>query len=220
MILLDELKNILFQNKDICYLCKEKIEDNKSYICIDCYENLEIINGRSKIGFEYISDSYYSLSYNRFLREKMSDYKFNGKNYLYKPFGDIMVNTAKMMGIHEEIDIIMFVPSHRRKEAVRGYNQAELLANYISNSLKKPLSRKKLIKTKYTKDQSVLNRLDRMLNLKKSFEIRDKEEIKSKKILLIDDIITTGVTLEEASKILLNSGARKIVGLTLTSSKI
>lgn len=217
--MLDELKNILFQNKDLCYLCKNKTE-NLSYICRDCYENLEIINGESKVEFKYMSRSYYSLAYNRFIRDQLSDYKFNGKSYLYKPFGEIMVNTAREMGIQDEIDLIMFVPSHRRKEAIRGYNQAELLGDYISKALKKPLSKKNLVKVKSTKEQSALNKLDRRLNLKESFQIRDKEEIKGKNILLIDDIITTGVTLEELSKILLNSGARKIVGLTLTSSKI
>ena len=217
--MLDELKNILFANKNICYLCKAKIEE-ESFICIDCHENLEIINGRSKVEFEYMSESYYSLAYNRFIREQLSDYKFNGKNYLYKPFGEIMVNTARELNIQENIDLILFVPSHRRKEAIRGYNQAELLGDYISHALKKPLSRKNLVKLRKTKEQSALNKLDRRLNLKESFQIRDKEEIKGKNILLIDDIITTGVTLEEVSKVLLNNGARKIIGLTLTSSKI
>lgn len=218
--MLDEVKNILFSNKNICYLCKEKIEDNDTYICGDCSQNLEWINARSKVEFEYMSESYYSLAYNRFLREKISDYKFNGKNYLYKVFGDIMVKTARDMEIYEDINLILFIPSHRRKQGIRGYNQAELLAKYISNSLNKPLSRKNLVKVKSTREQSGLNKLDRMINLKGSFKIRYKEEIKGKKILLIDDIITTGVTLEEVSKLLLNNGAKKIIGLTLTSSKI
>lgn len=216
--MLDEVKNILFSNKGICYLCKDKTGDYDSYICRDCSQKLEWINARSKIEFKYISDCYYCLSYNRFLREKISDYKFNGKNYLYKAFGDIMLKTAKE--IPEEIDLVLFVPSHRRKQAIRGYNQAELLAKYIANSLNKPLTRKNLVKVKSTKEQSGLNKLDRMINLKESFKIKDGEEIKGKKILLIDDIITTGVTLEEVSRVLLNNGAKKVIGLTLTSSKI
>lgn len=218
--MLEEFKSILFLNKDICYLCKEKIRNNNSYICIDCSQNLEIINGKSKIDFEYMSGSYYSLSYNRFTREKLRDYKFNGNNYLYKPFGEIMVNTFKKVGICEEIDLILFVPSHRKKEAMRGYNQAELLGKYMSTSLNKPLSRKNLVKVKHTKDQSGLNKLDRRLNLRETFKIFDKERIKGKNILLIDDIITTGATLEEVSKILLNNGVRKVIGLTLTTSKL
>ena len=217
--MLDDVKNILFANKDICYLCKDKI-DNKAYICEDCKSKLEWIGARSKIEFKYMDTCSYILVYNRFLRDTLSDFKFNGKNYLYKPLGHIMVQGARQMDIGDHIDLVLYIPSHRRKEALRGYNQAQLLAKYISQSLDIPLSRKNLIKIRKTREQSGLNKIERMSNLKKSFQIRDKREIKGKNILLIDDIITTGVTLEEASRLLLENGARKVTGLTLTSSKI
>lgn len=201
-------------------MCREQRDNKKPYICVDCYENLEIIDGEINIDSAYLHKSYYSLTYNRFIRDKISDYKFNGKNYLYKPFGEMMVNTAKKIEIHKQIDLIFYIPSHRRREAIRGYNQAELLAKYISISLDKPLSRKNLIKIKQTREQSGLDKLDRKLNLRGSYRIKDPKEIKGKKILLMDDIITTGATLEECSRVLLRNGAKEVIGLTLTSSKI
>lgn len=201
-------------------MCRENNANEKGHICKDCYSNLDVVDKEMDIDLQHIHKIYYSLSYNRYLRDKMSDYKFNGKSYLCKSFGEIMVDTVIKREIDRDLDLIIYIPSHRRKEALRGYNQAELLATYLSKSLNKPLSKGNLVKIKWTKEQSGLNRLDRIINLKESFHIKNPEEIKSKKILLIDDIITTGVTMEECSRVLLNNGSKEVIGLTLTSSKI
>lgn len=214
-----EIKNMFFM-ENICLMCKENKPDSTKYICEDCYSNLEIVNKESYVDLPYINKTYYSLLYNRYLREQIANYKFNGKSYLYKAFGEIMVDTIKKKEIHKNIDLITYIPSHKRKEAKRGYNPAELLASYISKDLNIQISKDNLIKNKLTKEQSGLNRLDRTTNLKDSFTLKNKEEIKGRKILLIDDIITTGTTLQETSKVLMENGAKKIIGLTLTSSKI
>lgn len=214
-----EIKNMFFM-ENICLMCKENKPDATKYICKDCYTNLEVVNRESYVDLPYINKTYYSLLYNRYLREQIANYKFNGKSYLYKTFGEIMVDTIKKKEIHKNIDLITYIPSHKRKEAKRGYNPAELLASYISKDLNIEISKDNLIKNKLTKEQSGLNRLDRTTNLKDSFTLKNKEEIKGRKILLIDDIITTGTTLQETSKVLMENGAKKIIGLTLTSSKI
>ncbi|MBU5310738.1 ComF family protein [Tissierella carlieri] len=217
--MLQTLNSLLFPTKHICLFCKEKNGSIKGYICKECYENLEVLNREVQIDSIYINKVYYSLSYNRFIREMMKNYKYNGKNYLYKPFGEIMIRTIENKKIAEDIDIIIYVPTHKRKEALRGYNQAELLAVYISKNLEKPLLRENLIKTKWTKEQSHSNKIDRIINLKGSFQIKDSSEIERKKILLVDDIITTGVTMDECSRVLINNGAKEVIGIALTSSK-
>lgn len=210
---------MLFPTKHICLFCKEKNGSTKGYTCKDCYGNLEILDREVEIDSNYIKKVYYSLSYNRFIREMIKNYKYNGKNYLYKPFGEIMLKTIENKKMAEDIDIILYVPTHRRKEALRGYNQAELLANYISKNLEKPLLKDNLIKTRWTKEQSHSNKIDRIINLQDSFQIKAPIEIKGKKILLVDDIITTGGTMEECSRVLINNGAKEVIGLALTSSK-
>lgn len=216
--LLQTLNSLLFPTKHICLFCKEKA-GNAEGICKDCYGNLEILDREVEIKSSYIKSAYYSLSYNRFAREMIKDYKYNGKNYLYKPFGKIMVKTIKSKNIDKNIEGILYVPVHRRKEALRGYNQAELLARYISENLNRPLLHDVLIKIKWTKEQSHSNKIDRMINLKDSFQIRNSNIIGDKRLLLVDDIITTGATMEECSKVLVNAGAKEIIGLALTSSK-
>ncbi len=200
-------------------MCKERSGNAKGYICKECFNNLEVINKEVFIESPYISKAYYSLLYNRFMREMVKKFKYEGKNYLYKPFGGIMVDTIKSKGLENKVDLIAYIPAHRRKEALRGYNQAELLASYIAEKLDKPLLKNNLVKLKWTEDQSHSNKAERVVNLKDSFHIKNPDEIRGKKILLIDDIITTGATMEESSRVLMNNGAKEVIGLALTSSK-
>lgn len=200
-------------------MCKERLGNANGYICKECFNNLEIIHKEITIDSPYINKVYYSLLYNRLMREMVKKYKYEGKNYLYKAFGEIMMGTIKTNGLESHIDIIAYIPAHRRKEALRGYNQAELLASYIAEKLDKPLLKNNLVKLKWTEDQSHSNKAERIVNLKDSFHIKNPTEVMAKKILLVDDIITTGATMEECSRVLINNGAHKVIGLALTSNK-
>lgn len=213
------IHNLLFPTNNLCYLCKETKDIIHDYICDDCFSRLEFVHREISIDSPYITTAYYSLIYNRYMREVISDYKFNGKSYLYKPLGDLMLRTIKEKRLIEDIDLIMYLPSHRRKEAKRGYNQSQLLATYLGKALNIGVSHNNLIKIRHTKDQNKLNRHERLNNLKDSFKVKDRREIGNKSILLIDDIITTGTTMSECSKVLIENEARAVYGLALTSSK-
>ncbi len=215
--MLKSLNELIFPRNNTCLMCKERNIDVDKFICKTCYNNLEIVDREISIDSDYIEKIYFSLIYNRFVRDRIRNYKFNGKNYLYRPFGEIILNTYYKS--HIKIDKIAFVPMYRRKEALRGYNQAELLGKYLSKKLDKPLV-KDLVKIKNTGDQSHSNKLERIENLRHSFKIKDKKPINGLRILLIDDIITTGGTMDECSRVLKEAGAREIIGLAITSSKI
>lgn len=212
------LLNLLFPTRELCYLCKEKTEHLVGFACSDCRDMVIYKNKDVDIDSIYIHRAIYAISYNRFIKESIHDFKFNRKSYLYKPLAEVMVNTMKEMKI-VNADLIMFIPIHRRKEAIRGYNQAELLAKYIANYFDTPISKNNLIKVKWTKEQNTLNRVERLNNLKDSFVIRNPQEIHNKNILLIDDIITTGSTFNECAKLLMDNGAKSITALALTSNK-
>lgn len=213
------ISSLLFPTKNLCYLCKETKESLSDYICRDCLKLLEIIHREVKLDSPFIKSVYYTLIYNRYMREIVADYKFNNKSYLHKPLGMLMLRTIDERDISKDIDLIIYVPSHRRKEAKRGYNQSELLATFIGKKLEIEVSHNKLIKIKHTRDQNKLNRFERQKNLLGSFKLKNGEELRDKRILLIDDIITTGSTMEECSRVLINNGVREVMGLALTSSK-
>ena len=212
------ITNILFPGEYICLFCRENRSIFSKYICTSCMELIEVVNREVDLELPNIEKTYYSLLYNKFIREKFHAFKFQGKSYLYKPFGEILIDTIKIKNIEEEIEAILFVPIHRRKEALRGYNQSELLGSYIAKKLDIPLLSNHLLKTRWTVDQNKLGKVERKNNLKDSFKAINIEDFKDKEILLVDDIITTGTTMEECGKVLVEKGARKVYGLALTSS--
>lgn len=176
-----------------------------------------MVNQYFHIDSPYIEDAYYSVFYNRFIKEVIKDYKYKGKNYLYKTLGEIILDTIRAWDIRP--DRITYIPMHRRKEALRGYNQSRLLAIYIGEAMDIPLIDGNLIKYKNTKDQSHSDKFQRSENLKDAFRTKDPRQIKDKDILIVDDIITTGSTMAEISKLLMENGAKAVRGIALTSSK-
>lgn len=212
------IHNLLFPTRDICYICREKSKGMEGSICKNCYGLLEIVNREVELDFPYVKRAYYAIVYNRLGKEIVGDFKFNGKGYLYRPLGELMVNTIYDRDIGP-LDMVIYVPSHRRKEALRGYNQSRLLAEYIAQVLEIPISHDNLIKTRHTKEQRTLNRHDRMINLRDAFKVKDSSEIAGKRLLLIDDILTTGSTMLECGKALMDNGVKEVIGLAITSSK-
>lgn len=213
------VNRLIFPSHNMCYLCKERENDIKDFICSGCREYLEIINRKIEIDSPDIDWVYYSLVYNRKMKEMVTQYKFHKKSYLYKPLGRLMLDTINFYDLKDQVDLIVYVPMHRRKEAIRGYNQCQLLANILSKELDIPISHNNLYKIKNTKSQNKLDKSHRLDNLKDSFGLKDSLEIKNKRILLLDDIITTGSTMAECGKVLKIGGAKNIIGLALTSSK-
>ena len=104
---------------------------------------------------------------------------------------------------------------YKTKQSVRGYNQCELIAKELSKELNVNFEKNNLIKIKDTKTQSTLSKSQRKENIKGAFQINNEARIKNKKIILIDDIYTTGSTVNECSRILKKSGAKEIIVVTI-----
>lgn len=113
----------------------------------------------------------------------------------------------------ENDHIISFVPIKRTKQAFRGYNQAELIAVSVAGIIGLPFCRT-LVKSKSTKDQSGLPREQRKKNLRNVFTCINSGKVKDRSIILIDDVYTSGSTMNEAAKTLIRSGASEVIGLT------
>ena len=151
-------------------------------------------------------------------------FKYNFIAKLGEELGKILLKGASIHNLPLP-DIIIPVPLHPRRLRWRGFNQAEILSNYLSENITPgffiPVSKNNLIRTKYTSAQMNIKKYtERQENIHNAFAIKNPLEIKNKTIWLIDDISTTGSTLFECAKVLKANGAKKIYALVLARQEI
>lgn len=112
------------------------------------------------------------------------------------------------------VEAVIPIPLHRKRLVERGFNQAALMAAQVAGALKVPLELRSLQRIKATLPQVGLSRSERTVNLRGAFSVMEKAKVSGKRLLLVDDVYTTGATLSEASKSLLRAGAREVHVLT------
>ena len=194
--------------------------------CIGCNNNDYLLceNCREKLVFspyktDYINNldcTYISCKSSPLLKTIIHRFKYSYKEELGNILGDLLSNTLKVHNISENY-ILVPIPLHISRKFWRGFNQAELLAKMISKKRSIPV--KNLLKrNKKTHSQAKLKRIDRINNLKNAFFLRSsfsKIDLINKKIILVDDIATTGATFESAAQALRNEGFKEIYGLAI-----
>lgn len=210
--MLDEILDIIFP--PICGVCG-KIE--KNFLCKKCEMKLEkqAVFGQESYSDRYFDEHLYVFLYSGVIRSLLLNYKFNDNTYLYKTFTNFLLKNKKFVENIKRYDIIVPVPLSKKREKERGYNQSLLLAKEISKSTKIKLNNKCLKKIKNLVAQSSLNKNERYKNIKGAFALKHNKIIQNKKVLIIDDIFTTGSTVNECSKVLKEAGAAKIGILTI-----
>ena len=144
--------------------------------------------------------------------------KYQGKAVMAKPLADLMINALPVFFGMEDYDCIVPVPLHKKKRRERGYNQMELIGKDLSSALGVPLETRSLIKVKHTESQVRMSTsAERAANVRGAFDVADSSRITGKKILLIDDVFTTGATADESAKTLAKKGKASYVDVfTLT----
>ncbi|MCK5707578.1 MAG: ComF family protein [Candidatus Aureabacteria bacterium] len=176
--------------------------------CLQCREN--------KI---FIDRSISALCFNEKLKKAIYAFKYHGKDhygYFLSSFMSSKIRKEKRRKWLENV-LIVPVPLSREKLKDRGYNQSEILSSHISKKLflSKPIS---VIERHFSsKSQTALKRNERQKNIKGAFFVNKKIDIKKASILLVDDVLTTGATMNECARILKQNGAREVIGLTLAS---
>lgn len=213
------IKNLIYPN--ICRSCSNILTTQEQIICVKCIHNLpytyfaqqknnEVFNlflGRVPIQFA-ATLCYFNSS--GVIQNLMHQLKYGGQAQIGHRLGKILGHTLNDSPIFECPDIIVPVPIHPKKLKVRGYNQAELIANGISEVLEIPVQTQGLQKIIHTQTQTKKSKFERWINVERSFRKSESIEIKNKKVLLVDDVITTGATLEACSQSLLKMGDNKI----------
>lgn len=146
--------------------------------------------------------------------------KYKGKKDLGHYLGTLMGHTIQQAN-RDRIDLIVPVPLNKRKLAIRGFNQAKILADGISEVLQKPVAEVAVVRSKFTETQTRKNRIGRWQNVEDVFELGNTNGLENKRVLLVDDVVTTGATLEACSQILLKiSGLKLSIGALAYASKL
>ena len=205
-ILLEWLKHLLFPPK--CVLCRKMLEENETDLCRSCRATApEHPQGKLKLQF---IDSVAAVWYYRVdVRKSLHRYKFRRSRHLAEPFGKMMA--MKVLSAETEgLDAVTWVPISPLRKLVRGYDQDALLAKVIARELGLPCL-PMLKKVRHNRPQSGLSDYSRRkANVLGVYAVYGSEMISGRKILLVDDILTTGATAGECARMLLTAGAKEI----------
>lgn len=191
-------KKLDYLKEPFCKKCGKPLEDERAEFCYDCGKGNHVFEcGRALFVHRgAVRDSLYRFKYQ------------NRREYAYFYAGQ----TARCYGgwIRQMgVEGIVPIPLHRKRKQERGYNQAGLYARYLGKELHLPVEEKLLIRVKQTIPQKELNDVQRKNNLKKAFKCSGNI-VQFKKILLVDDIYTTGSTMDAAARVLKNMGVQKV----------
>ena len=205
----------------VCSQCEDNLPYASGHLCKICGTHIDMVYGNN-ICYEcrhtkrYFDRAVAPFFYEGLVKNAIIKFKFSGAAANKKVFSKYMI---EMIREFDKIDCILFTPISGKRHRQRGYNQSELLAEDIIKQLSEIPMYNILRKIKETKPQSKLPKKDRRNNVKDAYIVTGSEKIKDKQVLLIDDVLTTGSTVNECAKVLKKSGAKKVYVLTLATSK-
>ena len=140
----------------------------------------------------------------------MHGLKYKGKTEVGEKLGELLGEKLNQSNEFKNIDLIVPVPLHPKRERQRGYNQSEFIAKGLAKSLQVPHSTSHLLRTKVTQTQTKKSRYTRYENMETVFSTANNIELIDQNILLVDDVVTTGATLEACGNVLLQAGVKQL----------
>ncbi|WP_053955779.1 ComF family protein [Inediibacterium massiliense] len=235
---LDILLNFIYPRNIYCILCNEPITKDQEYsLCAYCREKIHFIDrccekcGKPlellylpnkcpdcmKIN-HYFTEGFSCVEYNEEMKKIIHRLKYQNQRYLSYHMAQIMKDQLQKQNI-KDIDYIFPVPLYKDKERKRGFNQSYLLSKYLGKWMNIKVNQKCLLKIKDTLSQNQLSKEDRKNNLKDAFFVCQEKLVRNKTILLIDDVYTTGNTVDACCKEILKFNPKEIYVLTFATGK-
>ncbi|OIO19647.1 MAG: hypothetical protein COY69_01325 [Candidatus Magasanikbacteria bacterium CG_4_10_14_0_8_um_filter_32_14] len=199
----------------VCEECLQTLDLSGVFCCPTCHK--ETKNG------EYCNNCETTFIARHIAVTKYDEKTLIGEiihSFKYQYVEELQIAITKMLEFFlshyelKDIDVITFVPLHHRRYVERGFNQAEKIALVIGKILDKP-TENLLKRVRYTEPQAKFKRQERLTNLQDAFAFDNKNVFVGKNILLVDDVFTTGSTIQECAKVLKNSGVEKVIGFSL-----
>lgn len=206
---------------EICLSCDSHLNKNEKIICINCIHELPLTNFcneennltekvfQGRISIENAS-SYLFFKKKGIVQKLIHQLKYKNRQEIGTLIGFWIGAELKNSTRFKNLDCIIPVPIHSKKLKIRGYNQLTTFGKSISNVLEIPFIEDQLLKTVHTNTQTYKQRVERWVNVNQIFSIKNKSALENKHILLIDDVITTGATLEACTNELLKCNNTKV----------
>lgn len=208
-----------------CIGCGSDVISNESFLCLECINDLPYTDfamhqnnpvekkfwGRIALA-SAMSEFFFSKG--SMVQNMIHEFKYSGNKKAGHYFGNLM-GKSLLFSNRFNIDVIVPLPLFERKEKMRGFNQAEILCNGIAEILKKPVIRNNVIRKVFTDTQTKKHRIERWKNVEGIFFVTDPNELEGRHILLVDDVITTGATIDACATEIL-----KIKGVTLSVASL
>jgi ComF family protein len=235
-VFLKRLKVFLMAVIDIiippaCLVCNKALSDERKTLCIECESQISFVreNYCYKCGSE-LEDGYCttcrdtefcfefsrsSMMYKAPLTDLIHKLKYQGYRAPASFLAEKLVETLQENPEYEEYPYIVAVPLHRVRQRERGFNQSDLIAKDLAKLTGKTWIRP-IKRCRNTLSQTTLHKTQRLVNLTGAFRVHKADQIKGKNLIVIDDVFTTGSTLNEISSSLYKAGAAKVAGLTAT----
>ena len=219
MRIFEDLLNIVFPK--LCCICSDALTTNEELICFHCrselpkiklddYNDNEVTSrfvGKIKIDF---GASYLYFHKSGSSQKLLHQFKYNNNPEIGEMIGKWFGHELIKAKVDKQIDVIIPVPLHSRKQRKRGYNQSHFLSKGISEVLNIPIDFHSLIRTDYQKSQTHKTKEQRWKSVENAFKVIAPRNIENKRVFMVDDVITTGATLEACGLQLLNCGASKL----------
>lgn len=209
------------RNPGLCCICEKELDywENKYHQCNLCgrYIGTEALCPNCIKKRPPFEKAVALGPYRGILKESLSSLKFRGDRKLSVPLGRLLAQEVRSQLPVEDIDIIVPVPLHEEKKLMRGFNQAEMIAREVGRHLRKPVQQSLLIKKDDTPAQTHLSQRAREANLADAFFVSRGSKIRGVRVLLVDDIFTTGSTASECTKTMLKAGAKKVYVATVAT---
>lgn len=209
----------------VCSECLSKIESVSSPLCTSCGKPFMVETQEDHYCGECLTERRFYrkvravLFYEGEVMEAIHRFKYSSQIYHARPFGWLMYERGKEFMDFSEYDLIIPVPLHKKRLKKRGFNQAQLLAEEVSKYLNLSVEVFVLERRKETSSQVGLKKDERRRNVKNAFYVLNHEVIRKRKILLIDDVLSTTATVNECARALIRAGAEMVDVLALARGR-
>lgn len=212
----------------VCIACARSLNAREEAICINCLIKLPRTNYHrlnnnpvskkfaGRIPIEMASSFLY-FSKGNSARQLLHHLKYKGRQDIGKRLGALYGKDLMNDGFVPP-DLIIPLPLHPAKERIRGYNQCTSIVEGLNKYLGSEVSLKAITRISNNTTQTKKGRYERWENVERIFEVKEPQKIQNKSVLLVDDVVTTGATLEACGRVLLNHGASKLIFLTLATA--